>query len=114
MNPFSQITNTLTGRSAWSMAKPVEAKEKPISKTERMRDYLRNEGPANCHTLAMEAEVLSTSLVGSLLAGDIEKGRVFFRQGKYHWNPEYDEALHQKLQEAIALLKRHGYQVKKP
>jgi hypothetical protein len=113
-DPFSQITSALTSpRGPW-LPTPQPEEPKPPSKTDKMRQYLREHGPANCHTLAMESEVVSTSLVGSLLAGDIEKGRVFFKQGKYHWNPDFDERLQADIRSAIALLQRHGYKVRKP
>lgn len=115
MSAFQHIATTLAGRSnPWAAPRKAEPQPKGMTKTDKIRHYLRTQGPANCHTLAMEAEVVSTSLVGSLLAGDIEKGRILFRAGMYHWNQQYDEALQKKLAAAAALLKRHGWTVSKP
>lgn len=44
-----------------------------MSKTERMRHYLREHGSARGITLAMEADLASVSLVSALLDGDIKK-----------------------------------------
>lgn len=113
MNAFTQIATVLAQRGPWSMANPEQPEAKTMSKTDRMRHYLRTEGPANCHTLAMEGEVASTSLVFSLLKGDVAKGRVHFDGQRYSWNHEFDAQVHADIRNAMTLLKRHGYQVKK-
>ena len=84
-----------------------------MSKTERMRQYLREHGSARGITLAMEADLASVSLVSALLDGDIKKGRVTFNDGHYFWDPAFDEALHQEIEAAKALLVRHGYEVRR-
>lgn len=115
MNVFDHITTALTGRSPWPFAeiwKEVERAEQ--TKTDRLRNYLRHHGAANASTLADEADVPQTALVGALLKGDIAKGRVFRRGDKYHWNRQFDEELHKRVQEAAELLKRNGYKVIKP
>lgn len=114
MNVFDHITTALTGRSPWPFAeiwKEVERAEQ--TKTDRLRNYLRHHGAANASTLADEADVPQTALVGALLKGDIAKGRVFRRGDKYHWNHQFDEQLHRRLQEAAALLRANGFTVRK-
>lgn len=113
MNPMQSIATTLAGRSPWSFAKR-EPDQRPASKTERMRHYLRTQGSATAADLAMEADLENTGLVSALLAGDIAKGRLFMRSSKYHWNPQHDEQLQTQLDAAVTLLKRHGYKVSKP
>jgi hypothetical protein len=116
MSAMQHIANTLANRGPWSMAQARQPDEpKPTSKTDKMRQYLREHGPANCHTLAMEGEVVSTSLVGSLLKGDLARGRIVFdpQRGLYEWNPAFDERLQADIDQAVALLKRHGWKVSK-
>lgn len=115
MNAFDLMTSALTGRSLWPVAAPRnEVGEVEQTKTDRLRNYLRHHGAANASTLADEADVPQTALVGALLKGDIAKGRVFRWGDKYHWNHQFDEELHKRVQEAAELLKRNGYKVIKP
>jgi hypothetical protein len=112
MNAFEHFQSQLGRVRAWSIT--PDEKAKPISKTQRMREYLRENGWANSHTLADEADVPEVGLVGALLKGDIAKGRVLRTGNGYAWNIEYERTQQQEeLRRAIALLKRHGYQVKK-
>jgi hypothetical protein len=113
MNPMQSIATALTGRSPWPFQMPAKPEPKPTSKTDKLRHHLRAQGSANAVVLAMEADLDNTGLVSALLAGDIEKGRVFMRAGKYHWNPQHDEQLQAQLKAAANLLKRHGYKVSK-
>jgi len=112
MTPFEHMSTALTGRSPWPfMEHPATKDDKTVSKTDRLRNYLRTQGAANAFTLADEADVPQTALVGALLKGDIAKGRVIFRGDKYHWNHQFDEAMHKRLQEAAALLRANGFTV---
>lgn len=113
MNPFEQITRTLTGRSPWPFAIPERRAAKSESKTERMRNYLRQHGSASASTLADEADVPQTALVGALLKGDLARGSVVHRGNKYHWNHQFDRDHHQRLQEAARLLRANGFTVSK-
>jgi hypothetical protein len=124
MNPFSQITNTLAGRSAWSMADSETGKpatdDSGTSRVERIRRLLKNTGAAMTDAeIAWEMDEhfpnFGAHLVWLLLKHDIEKGRVrMIRHGLYRWNDEYESAENTAIRAAIKLLKRHGYQVKKP
>ena len=111
--PFGHIAATLSGRPAWLFAKPEAPSEETTSKTERMREYLRQHGPATAEELAMEADVPCNSLVGALLKGDLHRVSVYRVGNRYHWNPQYDQALQERLKKAAALLRANGYQVKK-
>lgn len=84
-----------------------------MGKTERMRAYLREVGSANAATLADEADVPQTALVSALLKADLIKGSVFRRGHTYHWNPLFDAQHHQRIADAVRLLRANGYQVKK-
>lgn len=114
MNAFQTMTTALTGRSPWSFAVPERATAKPETKTERMRNYLRQHGSASAATLADEADVPQTALVAALLKGDMARGSVFYRGKQYHWNHQFDAELHEQLSKAAALLRAHGYTVTKP
>jgi hypothetical protein len=117
MNPFDQITTTLTGRSPWPFQplgrKDQRPKTDPDNKTERMRVYLRTQGAATAATLADEADLERTDLVSALLKGDMARGSVFRRGHKYHWNPQFDAQHHQRLAEAASLLRANGFTVLK-
>jgi sugar/nucleoside kinase (ribokinase family) len=116
MSPFDHITTTLTGRAPWpfkAFKALTQDDKKPESKTERIRRYLREKGAATAETLADEADVPSTGLVGALLKADLHRGSVFRRGHKYHWNPQFDIETHKRLAEAASLLRANGYQVKK-
>lgn len=84
-----------------------------LSKTERMRIYLREFGPATAANLAMEADVPSSALVGALLKADLAMGRVVRDGSRYAWNSEWDEQTNNDIRKAKALLMRHGFTVRK-
>lgn len=117
MNGITHIAQTLAG-APWNLS-PRRAElvgqdgQAATSKTERMRQYLRTQGPANSHTLAMEADVPSCGLVAALLKNDLHKGSVFKRGNHYHWNPQWDEQIQAQIQQAKTLLRRHGYAVQR-
>lgn len=74
MSSIANMAQTLT-TSPW-VAPKAPKQDKPASKTEIMRQYLRTRGWANSHTLALEADVPQLSLVGALLKNDIASGKV--------------------------------------
>lgn len=124
MNPFQQITTTLTAGNPWSMATPAQdepAADKPsISRVERIRQLLKSKGAAMTDAeiawdMAEHFPNFGAHLVWLLLKHDIAKGRVsMIRHGLYRWNDEYENATQTAIRTAIKLLKRHGYEVKKP
>lgn len=113
MTPFDHITTVLSGRSCWPTRHLVVTEARQMGKTERMRAYLREVGSANAATLADEADVPQTALVSALLKADLLRGSVFRRGHTYHWNHQFDTQHHQRLAEAVSLLRANGYQVKK-
>lgn len=112
MSPMQLMAKTLT-RPAWSF--PTVVLEQPAeTKTERIRALLRTAGPKRSLEIVMELDLdISASVVGSLLKNDLHKGAVVFQDGRYAWNPDYDQALAKELAEARDLLRRHGYLVEK-
>lgn len=87
-------------------------RDRAITKTERMRQYLREHGPATSATLAMEADVPTCALVGALLKGDLARGSVAREGGRYAWNPEWDDQVAAELRDALRVeldrLERHA------
>jgi len=59
------------------MRPKAEVADRPTSKTERMRQYLREHGPTTSAVLAMECDVPTCALVGALLKGDLARGSVW-------------------------------------
>lgn len=124
MNPFHQITVTLTSSNPWSMAKPAQdepAAEKPsVSRVELIRRLLKKSGTAMTDAeiawdMADHFPNFGAHLVWLLLKHDIAKGRVLMiRHGMYRWNDEYENATQTAIRSAIKLLKQHGYEVRKP
>jgi hypothetical protein len=112
MSPFDHIAATLGWRPRWSFSIEAQPAEPAISKTERMREYLRQHGPTTAMDLAMEADVPSSALVGALLKGDLARGSVYKVGNRYHWCHQFDLELHKRLKDAAALLRAHGYMVK--
>lgn len=111
MNPIDHMATTLTGRSPWPFDLTQISTDRPESKTERMRAYLRQHGAANAATLADEADLATTGLVAALLKGDIARGSVFRKVHKYHWNPQFDTDHSNRLADAARLLRANGFTV---
>lgn len=111
MNPIDHMATTLTGRSPWPFDLTQISTDRPESKTERMRAYLRQHGAANAATLADEADLATTGLVAALLKGDITRGSVFRKGHKYHWNPQFDADHSNRLADAARLLRANGFTV---
>lgn len=111
MNPIDHMATTLTGRSPWPFDLTQISTDRPESKTERMRAYLRHHGAANAATLADEADLATTGLVAALLKGDIARGSVFRKGHKYHWNPQFDADHSNRLADAARLLRANGFTV---
>ena len=112
MSTFTQMAAVLSVTN-WPAIPKTDPGTPGISKTERMRQYLREHGWANSSTLAMEADAPQTALVGALLKGDLSKGRVIRDGNGYRWNRAFDDRTADRIKRAVALLRRHGYEVKK-
>lgn len=112
MNATASPFNGLGSRSPWQVAEEVEEAPEGDSKTARMRAKLRRDGPCTAAVLAAHVRLSTTGLVAGLLKWDIERGRVRFHRGVYEIS-EQEVEQHEALQEAIALVRRHGYKVTK-
>lgn len=110
---FDHLIQQLTRRTRRQVVCTGHGAERitSLSKTERIRTYLREVGPANSATLAMEADVPSCALVGALLKGDLARGSVVRDGARYVWNNDWDSKAAEQIRQAKALLKRHGYTV---
>ena len=86
----------------------------PMTKTDRLRAYLRDVGPATPVMLAQAADLNTTALVGALLKSDVRRGQVRLHAGKYFWAHDFDAAREAEIREAAALLRRAGWRVKRP
>lgn len=111
-NALARMAGTLA-RVPPYMRPKAEVAERPTSKTERMRQYLREHGPTTSAVLAMECDVPTCALVGALLKGDLARGSVWRDGDRYAWDSSWDEHLAAELRDARALLVRHGYRVTK-
>lgn len=109
---FDHLIQQITRRPMRQAVCPDE-RTTSISKTERIRTYLREVGPAVSAVLAEEADVPSCALVGALLKGDLARGSVVKLGERYAWNPEWDQKTDAAIRQAKSLLKRHGYTVTK-
>lgn len=111
-NPFQQLIKHATrpGRRR-KAAKLMGFSQKPDTKTERLRSYLRKHGRATAADLAIEADLDNTGLVWALLKGDIAKGAVEMQGGHYTWNDEYDDQEQQELKAAMRRLRAAGFVV---
>lgn len=79
----------------------------------RLRNALRDNGPLSAGALRELLGLASVSLVGALLKHDLHTGRVKFSGGAYRIDLEFDERAHGDIRDAIAYLKRNGYEVRK-
>lgn len=114
-SPFDQLIKHATrpGRRR-KAAKLMGFSQKPDTKTERLRSYLRKHGRSTAADLAIEADLDNTGLVWALLKGDIAKGAVERDGQHYTWNEAYDDQDHQELKAALRKVRAAGYVVTKP
>lgn len=110
---FDHLIQQLTRRTRRQPPCAERFEVTSLSKTERIRTYLREVGPAVSATLAIEADVPSCALVGALLKGDLARGSVVRDGARYVWNSDWDNQAAEEIRKAKALLKRHGYIVTK-
>jgi hypothetical protein len=117
MDPMQNMAATLL-KPAWPQVAPPRKPKAhgpgEASKTERLRAYLRDVGPATAVVLALEADLASTALVGALLKQDIQRGAVEFRASRYCWVQQFDWEVQADLKAAARLLRRHGWRVQRP
>lgn len=110
--------------SIWSGLLPTKPTRTPAPRLEpkparttnlvgQARELLRRQGPLSAREIADVLGVESTSKVSSWLVYDKKKGRLELRDGRYHYNPEYDDLQAEELARAAEMLRRHGYEVTK-
>lgn len=119
MNPFQQMAASLTAKSLSAWGEGATPIEKGLSRTERIRRLLKAATrPVSAAEIAFdmgeEFPNFGSHLVWLLLKYDLQKGRVFLRDGKYLWNHEFDAAEAQAIRSAVQLLRKHGFRVKEP
>lgn len=114
-SPFVQMASALTlhRHQAWQND-TTDTGGKPISRTERIRQLLRQEGRGMtsgeiAFDLGEHFPNFGAHLVWLLLKHDISKGRVRLADGLYYYNAEFDTDQATAIRAAEALLKRHGY-----
>lgn len=111
MNPFQFMATALTARPQHFIrthsADPAE------TKTDRMRNYLREFGSASARTLADRAGLPRSALVSALLKADVENGAVYMREGYYYWDDDFDAEKQKRINEAASLLRANGYTITK-
>jgi len=115
MNPFEQLTKTLTRQPLKTVWQPGLA-PKSHTRVGVIRDLLKREArPMSAAEIAFDADLPSfnQNLVWLLLKYDIQQGRVLFSDGLYAWNAEHETAEVTEIRKAIKLLKKSGYTVTK-
>lgn len=118
MNPFEQISKSLTrhapAKSFWQPGLQPKAQ----SRVGAIRDLLKSTGrPMSAAEIAFDLDPdipsFNSGLVWLLLKHDIKMGRVLQVEGMYAWNFEHESAEATAIRAAIKLLKKHGYAVTK-
>jgi len=92
---------------------PRFSRPQVASRTEQIRNLLRDQGPLSATVVARELDLASSALVGALLKADMHAGRAFHRDGRYHWNHGHDEVLAREISAAVKLLTKNGYRVER-
>lgn len=112
-NPFANLIQQITHQRRAARTFSVNHSEnRPMTKTDRMRQYLRQRGEATAADLAIEADLCgSTGNVYALLKNDIAKGAIELRGQYYVWVDSFDAQKQQLIREAIRTLMRAGYTV---
>lgn len=85
-----------------------------MTRTEAIRDLLRTTGPRNALAIAIELDLPDSGRVAALLKDDLRKGAVRLVHGRYEINSDFDAQILRELNQAAALLRRHGWSVKEP
>lgn len=113
MSPFDQMAETLA-----RLRRPLVQAERTsrcvsVSRTERIRQIVKEQGPISALAIACELDedTIDSGRVAALLAADIRKGRIERVAAGYRLVDDYDTRLAAELQEAAALLRRHGWRV---
>ena len=116
MNPFTQIAGVLTAKGQARRAPwPAATEPAPKSnKTQAMRDYLQNVGPATAVVLADEVGLDRADLVSALLAKDMLRGRIERVGAEYRFNHQYAAVVRAGEEDMARTLRRAGWTVTPP
>ncbi len=113
-SPFTSMAAVLDGlgNSAQAPFPCAPRRAQPgASRTERIRDLLRERSSMSALRIAVELDLERPALVGALLKADIHAGRVFHRNGEYHWDYTFDEQLAREISAATRLLEKNGFSI---
>ena len=105
--------------SPWSAllgTRPVKAPSKPpATKAQRIRTLLRERGPLTTREImdALPSLIPGPSYVSALLRQDIKQGYVFYDARRWYLADAFDPDLPRDVQNAITLLRQHGYTVRR-
>jgi len=85
------------------------------TRTDKIRCLLLERGPLTTTEIVRAAPdaAPTTAWVKALLEPDIKRGYVYKHEGKWHLAADYDPRLPRKIQNAITLLRQHGYTVRR-
>lgn len=113
---FALQTRLLMQAVKRNQAEKIDRTEFGQSITGRILRFI-SDGPKHSALIAGEVGIATTQVSASL-AIHVKTGRVIAIEGKSgrrEWalNPDFDKALHDEIQEAVRLLRKHGYTVQK-
>jgi hypothetical protein len=117
MNPFTNMTDALTARGAQRGSfprVPIKASGKKPNKTQALRDYLRDTGPATAVVLADEVGLERVDLVSALLGKDLILGRVYREGIVYHFNHQYADTVRANEEDMARRLRLAGWTATPP
>jgi hypothetical protein len=99
-------------RTSWLHGLGPTIPSDPVSATDRMRNALKAGRPMTGTALGALVG-RGASEVRALMHNDITKGKVHYEGGVYSLPPELDATQQRRIQEAVNLLRCHGYTVTK-
>jgi len=105
----------------WAGLLPQAVQPAPVAfrvgptRTDQLRTLLMERGPLSTAQIvrALPEAAPTTAWVTALLAPDIKRGYVYKHEGKWRLAADYDPRLPRKVQNAITLLRQHGYTVRR-
>lgn len=109
MTPFDTMAAQLAQHKRTPHA-PPPSDGHGLTKTERIRSFLRGHGWASSHQIA-EAAGIKPTLVGALLKHDLARGSVRRVADGYQWSKHWDDQTQAEALAAAALLRRLGHKV---
>jgi hypothetical protein len=113
VNPFDQLMRAALLRQTRPRLRTVVARDPARENlTRSLVEHLRRAGPAPtsslCHVVDREPR-----LVWGLLKGPRQSGEVTYADGLWSVSVAFDESLQAELAAAAALLRRHGWVVRR-